>query len=52
MLICLTLKNDPNVTFTFNPRLAKQDDGSWKIRDDHIRINVDTLNGTEEWKKC
>jgi hypothetical protein len=43
-------KNDPNVTFTFNPRLAKQDDGSWKIRDDKIRINVDTLNGTEEWK--
>lgn len=43
-------KNDPEVTFTFNPRLTKQDDGLWKIKDDKIRINVDILNGSKEWK--
>lgn len=44
-------KNDPEVTFTFSPRLTKQDDGSWKIKDDKIRINVDTLNGFKKCKK-
>lgn len=43
-------KSDPAVTFTFNPGLTKQQDGSWKINEEKIRINVDTLNDQQEWK--
>lgn len=43
-------ENDPHVSFTFNPDLIKQNDSSWKINKDKVRINVDTLNTSKEWK--
>ncbi|MDQ4074374.1 MAG: hypothetical protein M3162_08750 [Thermoproteota archaeon] len=44
-------RNDPNVTFTFNPKLIKQTDGSWNIKDnERIRINVNTPANLSEWK--
>ena len=44
-------ENDPNVSFTFNPTLIKQNDSSWKIdKNDKVRINVDTPDSLPEWK--
>ncbi|MBA3749295.1 MAG: hypothetical protein H0X03_00065 [Nitrosopumilus sp.] len=44
-------KNDPNVSFTFDPNLIKQNDGSWKLnKNDKIRINVNTPKNLPEWK--
>ena len=44
-------KNDPNVSFTFNPNLLKQNDSSWKLdKNDKVRINVETPDSLPEWK--
>ncbi|MBA3977141.1 MAG: hypothetical protein H0X50_02960 [Nitrosopumilus sp.] len=44
-------ESDPTVTFTFNPTLIKQNDGSWKPdKNEKVRINVDTPHNLPEWK--
>jgi hypothetical protein len=43
--------NDPNVEFTYNPKLVKQNDSSWELdKNDKIRINVDTPKDLTPWK--
>jgi hypothetical protein len=44
-------QNDPNVEFTYNPKLVKQNDSSWELdKNDKIRINVDTPKDLTPWK--
>ncbi len=44
-------KNDPNIDFTFDPNLIKQNDGSWKLdKNNKIRINVGTSKNLPQWK--
>lgn len=43
-------KNDSSVKFTFSTPITKQDDGSWRINNDKIRINVDSFNKLHKWK--
>jgi hypothetical protein len=44
-------QNDPNVEFTYNPKLVKQNDSSWELdKNDKIRINVDTPKNLTPWK--
>jgi hypothetical protein len=44
-------QNDPNVEFTYNPKLVKQNDSSWELdKNDKIRINIDTPKDLTPWK--
>jgi hypothetical protein len=44
-------QNDPNVEFTYNPKLVKQNDSSWELdKNDKIRINIDTPKDLIPWK--
>ncbi len=44
-------QNDPNVEFTYNPKLVKQNDSSWELdKNDKIRINIDTPKNFTPWK--
>jgi hypothetical protein len=44
-------QNDPNVEFTYNPNLVKQNDSSWMLdKNDKIRINIDTPKDLAPWK--
>jgi hypothetical protein len=44
-------QNDPNVEFTYNPNLVKQNDSSWELdKNDKIRINIDTPKDLTPWK--
>ena len=44
-------QNDPNVEFTYNPNLVKQNDSSWELdKNDKIRINIDTPKDLAPWK--
>src|SRR5262245_57309850 len=43
-------KNDTNFVITFNPNLTRQDDGSWRISEPVVRMNVNTLPGSSPWK--
>src|SRR6185437_3218658 len=44
-------KNDPNIDFTFDPNLIKQNDSSWKLdKNNKIRINVGTSKNLPQWK--
>jgi hypothetical protein len=44
-------QNDPNVDFTFDPHLIKQNDSSWKLDKNHkIRINIQTPKNLPPWK--
>jgi hypothetical protein len=49
--------NDSLLSITFEPNIARQTDGSWRISktdsefsDPQIRINVDTPSGKEPWR--
>jgi hypothetical protein len=44
-------KNDPNIDFTYDPHLIKQNDSSWKLdKNNKIRINVGTASNLPPWK--
>lgn len=43
-------KNDTNFVITFNPNLTRQYDGSWRISEPIVRMNVNTLPGSSPWK--
>ena len=44
-------KDDPNIDFTYDPHLIKQNDSSWKLdKNNKIRINVGTPSNLPPWK--
>jgi hypothetical protein len=43
-------ENDSQVSITFDPNITKNTDGSWRVSYPHLRFNVDTLPGMEQWK--
>ncbi|MGC1134491.1 MAG: hypothetical protein WA941_16805 [Nitrososphaeraceae archaeon] len=43
-------ENDSLVSITFDPNITKNTDGSWPVSYPHLRFNVDTPSGMEQWK--
>ncbi|HZA69847.1 MAG TPA: hypothetical protein VE548_09105, partial [Nitrososphaeraceae archaeon] len=43
-------KEDEHFSITFNPNIARQEDGSWRISTPVVRMNVKTLEGETNWK--
>jgi len=43
-------ENDSLVSITFDPNITKNTDGSWRVSYPHLRFNVDTPIGMDQWK--
>ena len=43
-------KNDTRFMITFNPNITREHDGSWRISEPVVRMNVNTLPGSSQWK--
>ncbi|MGH9982685.1 MAG: hypothetical protein ACRD8W_01865 [Nitrososphaeraceae archaeon] len=43
-------ENDSLVSITFDPNITRNTDGSWRVSYPHLRLNVDTPPGMEQWK--
>ncbi len=43
-------ENDSLVSITFDPNLTKNTDGSWRVSYPHLRFNVNTPSGMDQWK--
>lgn len=43
-------KSDKMFSITFNASINKEKDGSWRITNPKVRMNVDTPTGKEPWK--